>query len=563
MSLAPPTLPPAGPAPDRLGWRAYVLLALVALAFFLPGQARLPPVDRDESRYAQAASQMLESGNFVDVRFQDKPRYLQPVGIYWLQALSVSQFSSPQARRIWAYRVPSLIAATAAVVLTAWIGSMMFGAEAGVAAALLMAMCALLAFEARQAKIDATLLAVTLAAQGALARAYLGRIRTGRPNAVLFWTALGVGLLLKGPIILIVSGTTALALCLADRRVAWLKRLHAGWGAPLALAVALPWFVAIGLETHGAFFAKAVGQNLLGKVARGEQAHGSPPGYYLAMATLTFWPGSLAAALAVPWTWRSRGLPQVRFLLAWTLPTWLIYELIATKLPHYALPYFPALACLAAAAALAPDGWRAGRLGRAAAWAYSLLWLVVAGVIAVAGAVGVQRSQGHVDALSATLALVVVALSLATLWLVRRGDRRQALACVGAAAWIAGVGLFGYSLPAARRLWLAPRIVAAVDRVRPCPDSWVASSAYSEPSLVFLSRGRAYLDDVGRTADWLSRNRACGLALVGTRQLPAFQARASADRLPLTALATLQGPDYSRARALELILFRATPPPGR
>ena len=96
-----------------------VMLALAAMAMMLPGLTRLPPVDRDESRYAQATTQMLETHDFVDVRFQDHARYLQPAGVYWLQAASVAAFSKPQARAIWAYRLPSQAAAVLAVLLSA------------------------------------------------------------------------------------------------------------------------------------------------------------------------------------------------------------------------------------------------------------------------------------------------------------------------------------------------------------------------------------------------------------------------------------------------------------
>src|SRR5204862_7265796 len=93
----------------------YLLLLLLSLALFVPGQASLPPLDRDESRYTPATAQMFETGNFVDIRFQDQPRHLQPAGIYWLQAASGPPLSAPEDRDVWAYRVPSLIGATFAV----------------------------------------------------------------------------------------------------------------------------------------------------------------------------------------------------------------------------------------------------------------------------------------------------------------------------------------------------------------------------------------------------------------------------------------------------------------
>ncbi len=117
---------PAAPGPaatralagaERLAPLVAALLVLVAA---LPGLMRLPPLDRDESRFAQATAQMLETRDFVDIRFQDEPRDKKPVGIHWLQAAAVSLVSSPQARQIWAYRLPSLIGAMLAAAACAW-----------------------------------------------------------------------------------------------------------------------------------------------------------------------------------------------------------------------------------------------------------------------------------------------------------------------------------------------------------------------------------------------------------------------------------------------------------
>jgi 4-amino-4-deoxy-L-arabinose transferase-like glycosyltransferase len=105
-------------------WRACLLLVLLSLGAFLPGFTSLQPFDRDEPRFAQASKQMLETRDFVDIRFQDEARHKKPVGIYWLQAGSVAigeALGVPQARTtIWLYRLPSLIGAIATVLLTYW-----------------------------------------------------------------------------------------------------------------------------------------------------------------------------------------------------------------------------------------------------------------------------------------------------------------------------------------------------------------------------------------------------------------------------------------------------------
>src|SRR4249920_4251778 len=95
--------------------RAVAVLVLASLLAFLPGFFQIQPTDRDEARFAQATKQMLETGEYVDIRFQDEVRYKKPVGIYWLQAAAVETASAlgvPRADvRIWIYRIPSFIGA--------------------------------------------------------------------------------------------------------------------------------------------------------------------------------------------------------------------------------------------------------------------------------------------------------------------------------------------------------------------------------------------------------------------------------------------------------------------
>ncbi|MGZ8363487.1 MAG: ArnT family glycosyltransferase, partial [Caulobacteraceae bacterium] len=445
---------PAG----RLSPRDFALLALLAIAFFLPGINRLSPTDRDESRYAVATSQMLQSGNFVDVRFQDQPRYLQPAGIYWLQSLSVSALSSEPERQIWAYRVPSFLGGVIAVLFTAAIGAFLFGRKAGLGAGALMAMCFVLNFETRIAKIDATMLGVVTAAQYALMRVYFAE--TGgatRKWAAMFWALIGAGLMLKGPIPFIVNGLTIGALTLWDRDPRWLKRLHAGWGVLLSVMIAAPWLIAIGIESKGEFFRIAIGKSLLGKVAVSQQGHVGPPGYHLALFTFTFWPGSLLAGLAVPRIWRNRLRPQVKFLLCWILPAWVVFELVSTKLPHYLLPVFPAIACLAAAMTLDPQ-FRQGSPRRWWAILVAVIWAPVAIGVALAPSLLPYLAENRIDGLAVAvsgLSLIVLAVAC---WLLWRGRPVPAMAALGAAAFVLYITAYTWVLPNLNSVWLSPRI---------------------------------------------------------------------------------------------------------
>src|SRR6195952_648580 len=161
--------------------RAVAFLMLCGLLLFLPGFFNIPPIDRDEARFAQATKQMVETGDFVDIRFQDEVRYKKPVGVYWLQAAVVGTASTlglPRAQvRIWLYRVPSLFGAIGAVLLTYWTALPFLTRRGAVLAAMIMCSSMLLGVEARLGKTHPVLLVPVVAAIGGPARNYLVKRR--------------------------------------------------------------------------------------------------------------------------------------------------------------------------------------------------------------------------------------------------------------------------------------------------------------------------------------------------------------------------------------------------
>src|SRR5829696_3825045 len=148
---------------ERSHARLCAVLVLLSLVCFLPGFASLQPMDRDEPRYAQASKQMRETGDFVDIRFQDEARHKKPVGVYWMQAASVrlaEAFGAADARtRIAFYRLPSLLGAVAAVLLTYWAALAFTSRRGAFLSAALLGASILLMVEARLAKTDAVLAA--------------------------------------------------------------------------------------------------------------------------------------------------------------------------------------------------------------------------------------------------------------------------------------------------------------------------------------------------------------------------------------------------------------------
>lgn len=524
----------------------------------------LPPLDRDESRYLEASRQMVDSGDLVDIRFQDRPRYLQPAGIYWLESGAVGILrgltgTPALENRPWAYRIPSLLAGVGNVLLTASIGTALFGPEAGLLAGLAFGGSVLAVAEGHLATIDTVLLFAILVAMRALASVVL-ELQAGRPargrTAAIYWVAIGCGLMLKGPVGLIPCLGTPLALCLIGRDARLWRALRPSLGIPLALLVVLPWSVAILVRTHGAFFASAVGTNLLGKVAHGQQAHGAPPGTYLAMFPATFWPGFVFAALALPFVragWRD---PRVRFLSVWALVQFAVFEAIATKLPHYVLPAFPAIACLVGAALCAPAR-PVGRVGAILGGAAVALWFALGLAACASGPVLLWVLEHAVSAGAIAASVLGVVLLAASLRLLLRRRRVAAFLAAIACAAVLYAGSFEFVIPALDTIWLSPRIAHTVAMLRPCPDSVLASASDSEPSLVFLAGRDTRLLLPSDAAAFLASDPACGLALVDRRDLDAFRANLT---VPVRKLAEIDGVNTANGRHLHLSLFAASHP---
>lgn len=338
-------------------------LLLLALVMFLPGFFSIPPIDRDEARFSQATKQMIETGDYFDIRYQQETRYKKPIGIYWLQAVTTKAFGAPPYNQIWTYRLPSLIAAVMALWLTYLIGRTLVSAPIGFGAALLFASSLILPVEARLAKTDAMLLATILLAIWPLAKNYMLNVKFSWGEAALFWLAIAAGILIKGPIIVMVVGTMIAALCILQKSPRLFLNLRPLFGLAIIVLCVAPWLVAITIKSNGAFWSESVGKDMLGKVATGQESHGLPPGTHFGLLFLLFLPAIAAVVRGLFYGWRNKNDRIVQFLLAWIIPTWLIFEFTPTKLPHYTMPTYPAIALLAAMAmALSKLDWSDRRM---------------------------------------------------------------------------------------------------------------------------------------------------------------------------------------------------------
>jgi 4-amino-4-deoxy-L-arabinose transferase-like glycosyltransferase len=545
----------------RMGAQRYALLVLLCLFAFLPGISTLPPTDRDESRFVQSTKQMVETGNYIDIRLQDESRYKKPIGIYWLQSAAVFLSGKGAAAPIWVYRLVSVLGATLAVLAAGWLGARMFGPEAGMISGAVLAGILMLAFEARIAKTDATLLATAVFAQAALARLYIGDRRGAPPSRAapwVFWAAEGAAILIKGPVVPLLSALTVATVAFFDKDRAWLKQLKPLRGMLLAILICVPWLALITWKSGAAFWQQSVGKDMLGKVGGGQESHGAPPGYYALIFVLFFWPFAVAGIEAgLKALNRFRTDPRLLFCLAWYIPYWIVVEAIPTKLPHYMLPAYPALALLIAWAATDAEA-RAVPLKR---WQVWVKRLTVAG-FAVVTVLLAAASIGATPYLMKTFSwwgLVAAILALFAGWL-GSGIRppaeplpRIALAAVASAAFFAVLTLF--VLPGLKPVWLSPQIAAAFEKAKPCPNSRLIATGYAEPSLVFLAGTNTLLVGPEDAARALAADK-CAVAVVDGRHVEAFTKALPGGQASVDEVATVRGVNYSKGTERLLILFR-------
>jgi 4-amino-4-deoxy-L-arabinose transferase-like glycosyltransferase len=423
-------------------------------------------------------------------------------------------------------------------------------------AGLMMASAVLLNVEARLAKTDAALLACCVAAMAVMARAYLTQ-STGRDigwrEALILWSALAAGILLKGPLILMVVGLAALSLGIADRSARWLMRLRPLVGILWVLCLVLPWFVAIMARAGDSFFQESVGNDLLAKVFQGQETHGAPPGYYFLLFWLTFWPAAPLAAIAAPAVWRQRREPPVRFLLAWIVPSWIVFELVVTKLPHYVLPLYPAIALL-----IAREIERRALSDNPHLVRTNVMWPLFAAILPAGAVIALIYARGQFGWLAWPFVAGSAIFGFYAWRLYDVEDAERSFVRASIAALCMYIGVLGVVAPLLRPIFPS-RGLAELIANSGCLNPVVASAGYHEPSLVFLVGTRTRLVD-GASAAEILRQGDCRLAVIESRHDRAFAQRAERIGLRYSLRGRLDNSiNINGGRSIAFAIYRSEP----
>lgn len=338
------------------GWHYGLLIGISSLVFFLNlGGTTL--WDIDEGRNATCAYEMMISGNWTVPTFNGVLRAHKPVLLYWLQIISYSIFGVNE----FAARFPSALAALGTVLLAYELARSMFTRTSGLLAGVILATTPMLCGAARFANQDA-LLNFCTALTFTLFWLDLAQRRWWWFS--LLGGAMGLAVLAKGPVGLVLPSAVITLFVLWERRWAVLfdwRWCHAGG---VFVLVALPWYVLVGLETHGAFLREFLFTHNLERGLGAMENHRGFPGYYLIVLIVGTAPWSMFlgvaswfafwSAIRSPWTrWQkswdaateqtmqasATDRPAAyRLLGCWIAVYVLFFSVAATKLPNYVLP---------------------------------------------------------------------------------------------------------------------------------------------------------------------------------------------------------------------------------
>src|SRR6059036_3805974 len=351
-----------------MGERAHplLLLALCALLFFL-GLGTLGLTDRDEGSNAEAAREMVASGDWITPTLNGAPRFAKPILLYWLISCSYLVFGVSE----FAARFPSALFGTLLVLMQYAFATRLLGPTVGFRAALML----LLNFEVlaigRMVLTDMVLVFFTTLSIFSFFLAMQGEGRAKRWYWG-FYIGMALATLTKGPVGVLVPLLAVIPYLLLTgrwREVARECRLLPG--TAVFLLIAAPWYAAIVL-LHGAGYAESARGDTLTRFFSVIGGHGGTILFYIPILFLGFfpWSGFLPAALVQALRERDED-PQraVQLLCAlWVLGVFMFFTLSSTRLPHYIAPLFPAAAQLVAASWDRSLSAHGGRAGAASFW---------------------------------------------------------------------------------------------------------------------------------------------------------------------------------------------------
>jgi 4-amino-4-deoxy-L-arabinose transferase-like glycosyltransferase len=385
------------------------VLAILCYPLFFYGLGGIGLIGPDEPRYASIAREMLMTGGYITPRLYGSPWFEKPPLMYWLAAAGYKLFGDSEA----AARFPSAVAAMACVFLIYWCGRRLSNRETGLLAALVTATSIGSFAFARAASMDMLLTACLTMAFVFFLFGFNDPTPRRRRWFYLFYAALGLGMLTKGPVALLLPVLSLSGFLLLRGRWQEWRSWHPK-GLWITAAIAAPWYLLCTLINGWQFIQVFLINQNFERFTSTIHGHMRPLYFFIPVLLL----------LTFPWTFllisafrRSFGKND-HILIWWAVVPFVFFSFSGSKLPGYVLPMVPPLSLLLGKELLQPSS-RVYRLG---------VFIEAGAMVFIGVAFGFFGSTLNVDphvsgvliavvTFTAAAALTIIALWLRPVWL--------------------------------------------------------------------------------------------------------------------------------------------------
>ncbi|MCL5279294.1 MAG: glycosyltransferase family 39 protein [Planctomycetes bacterium] len=537
---------------------AALCLAVAGVYWFIDSRSTL--WDRDEPRFARATAEMIESGNYLYPTFNGRLRPDKPILIYWLMSVPMRVLGPTSL----ACRFFSSVGIALACLFTFLLARRFLDTRAGLWSMVILASTLLILVEGTAATSDGILLPCMVAVMVLFA----GGLGLGLRwyHLPLMGLALGLGLLAKGPVALLPLLVMVVTLWLIRKSEIPLGSHFGRLGGAAALGALLfvAWAIPANNATGGEFLRLGIGHHVLARAARPLESHGGRfllnlP-YYLPVMIVGFFPWTLHLPGSICAVWHRRvGGPHFRELfLAWVVSVVVLMTLVATKLPHYILFTWPALALAVGGTLAAASRGKLADIDRN--WLRGGIYFFgpVAGGAIIAFLVaplGLPLRGAIVPFWTAAAVLLAVSI-LAMHQQLQNRPQASAITLLAGMGVLLLPTMLGV-MPVLEGVKVSPALAQAIKQ-QTAPEVPVATFGYGEPTLNFyLGRRIEPLADPEAVVPW-ARQPQPGVLIISKDVWAEVERRHGS--LGLTEIALERGLNYAKGKTLEVaaLLRRGT-----
>jgi 4-amino-4-deoxy-L-arabinose transferase-like glycosyltransferase len=340
-------------------------ILLLAYMFFFQGIGSYSLKEPDEGRYAEIPREMIELHDYVVPHLNYVRYFEKPPLFYWAVAASYKALGISE----WSFRLPNALSALLCVVAL-YLGLRRWSGEraAFLSALILQSSFGFFAM-ARIVTID---MFFTLWTSLALLFFY-GYYRERKTFFIyLFYLAMALATLAKGPVVLILMGATLIIYLFTERNIAFLKEMKILKGLLIYGILTVPWIVLISLKEKEFLYFFFIDQHVLRFLTTKHKRSG-PLYYFIPVLLGGMFPWSLFLPRAVISLWSRK---ELRLFFIWSGVVFVFFSISSSKLPPYILPLFPSLSIIIAS--LFADKWEQFARRHHEIAVYALVFLVFA-----------------------------------------------------------------------------------------------------------------------------------------------------------------------------------------